>query len=171
MTYHKKVLLGKMAIPDTPSPASNFGSHVAASDLTYANGSTDHNGLDEGLAFPSVFRNEQEISHTALPGDGISSVINTSNTGVLPSSQEKKSDALAPRPETRRLGYFSVAALIINRMIGGSFLTIPPPWLIVPRIGTGIFSTPSSVLKGTGGSKGAALFLWVLGSIATLAGL
>lgn len=44
-------------------------------------------------------------------------------------------------------------------------------WLIVARIGTGIFSTPSSVLTGTGGSKGAALFLWVLGSIATLAGL
>lgn len=119
MTYHKKVLLEKMAFPDTPSTASNFGSHVAASDL---NGSTDHNGLDEGLAFPSVFRNEQEISHAALPDDGISSVINTSNTGVLPSSHEKKSDALAPRPETRRLGYFSVAALIINRMIGGSFL-------------------------------------------------
>ena len=44
-------------------------------------------------------------------------------------------------------------------------------WLIVLRVGTGIFSTPSTVLKGTGGSKGAALFLWVLGSIATLAGL
>lgn len=27
------------------------------------------------------------------------------------------------------------------------------------------------MLKGTGGSKGAALFLWVLGSVATIAGL
>ena len=53
----------------------------------------------------------------------------------------------------------------------GIFEQSPCSWLIVARIGTGIFSTPSTVLVGTGGSKGAALFLWVLGSIATIAGL
>lgn len=37
-------------------------------------------------------------------------------------------------------------------------------------LGTGIFSQPASVLEGTGGSKGAALFLWVMGGIMTLAG-
>lgn len=100
---------------------STTASDVALSDLTYANGSTDHNRLGESSAFPSVFRNEQETYHPVPPDDGISSIVNTSNTGVLPTPQEKKSDALAPRPETRRLGYFSVAALIINRMIGGYF--------------------------------------------------
>ena len=100
-------------------PPSTAASDVALSDLTYANGTTDHNRLGESSAFPSVFRNEREIYHPVPPGDGISSIVNTSNTGVVPTGQEKKSDALAPRPETRRLGYFSLAALIINRMIGG----------------------------------------------------
>ena len=99
-------------------PPSTSASDVALSDLTYANGTTDHNRLGESSAFPAVFRNERETCHSVPPGDGISSIVNTSNTGVVPTAQEKKSDALAPRPETRRLGYFSVAALIINRMIG-----------------------------------------------------
>lgn len=37
-------------------------------------------------------------------------------------------------------------------------------------IGTGIFSTPGTVLIGTGGSKGAALLLWILGSVTTITG-
>lgn len=102
----------------TSHPSSTAASDVALSDLTYANGTTDHNRLGESPAFPSVFRNERETYYSVPPGDGISSIVNTSNTGVVPTAQEKKSDALAPRPETRRLGYFSVAALIINRMIG-----------------------------------------------------
>ncbi|MCJ1347406.1 hypothetical protein MMC31_005631, partial [Peltigera leucophlebia] len=140
-----------MVLSHAPSTtASNVGSDLALSD---ANGSTDHARWGESPAFPAVWRPRPENTTTVLPNDDISSIVNTSNKDVLPPPQEKKSDALAPRPETRRLGYFSVAALIINRMIG-----------------TGIFSTPSSVLSGTGGSKGAALFLWVLGSIATIAG-
>lgn len=111
-----------MVISHAPSTAT---SDVALSDLTYANGITDHNRLGESSAFPSVFRNEQDIYHPVPPGDGISSIVNTSNSGVVPTPQEKSDAlALAPRPETRRLGYFSVAALIINRMIGGYFRTI-----------------------------------------------
>lgn len=92
---------------------SNVGSDLALADLTHANGSTDHNTPD----FPSVWRPGPVKTTTDLPDDGISSMTNK----VLPQSQEKKSDALAPRPETRRLGCFSVAALIINQMIGGYF--------------------------------------------------
>lgn len=53
----------------------------------------------------------------------------------------------------RHLGVFSTTFLIIGRIIG-----------------TGIFSTPSSILSGVG-SVGAALFLWVLGFLLSFAGL
>ncbi|KAL7267445.1 hypothetical protein RUND412_009973 [Rhizina undulata] len=58
-----------------------------------------------------------------------------------------------PIPEKRKLGYMSIAAMIVNKMIG-----------------TGIFSQPSTVLK-MAGSKGAALVLWILGSVMTASGL
>lgn len=106
-----------MVLSHAPSTmASNVGSDLALSDLTHANRSTD-----KAPAFPSVWRPSRENTTTGLPDDGISSMANTSNKGALPPPQEKKSDALAPRPETRRLGYFSVAALIINQMIGSYF--------------------------------------------------
>ena len=101
-----------MVLSHAPSiMESNVGSDLALSDLTHANGSTDN-----APAFPSVWRPSPEKTTTGLLDDDISSM---ANKGVLPPPQEKKSDALAPRPETRRLGYFSVAALIINQMIGG----------------------------------------------------
>lgn len=80
-------------------------------------------GQENPHSYPphDVWRPGQENPHTVLPDDGISSVVDTPNNGVHSPLQEKKSDPLAPRPETRRLGYFSVAALIINRMIGGYF--------------------------------------------------
>ncbi|KKA28283.1 hypothetical protein TD95_001846, partial [Thielaviopsis punctulata] len=53
----------------------------------------------------------------------------------------------------RKLGVFSTALLIINRMVG-----------------TGIFTTPAAVIRSTN-SVGAALLFWVLGGILTLAGL
>lgn len=104
---------------DAPS-----NSDVALSDLTYTNGGNDHARQGKSSAFPAIWRPKQENTTAVVSDDDILSVVNTSNTGVLPPPQEKKSDALAPRPETRRLGYFSVAALIINRMIGGNFLII-----------------------------------------------
>ncbi|KAL5614803.1 hypothetical protein BROUX41_004892 [Berkeleyomyces rouxiae] len=56
-------------------------------------------------------------------------------------------------PEDRKLGVMSTALLIINRMVG-----------------TGIFSNPASVIRGTD-SVGAALIFWVLGAFMTMAGL
>ncbi|KAK7227573.1 hypothetical protein V2G26_015576 [Clonostachys chloroleuca] len=53
----------------------------------------------------------------------------------------------------RHLGIFSTSSLIIGRIIG-----------------TGIFSTPSSIVQGVG-SVGAALMLWVLGLLLAMAGL
>lgn len=47
----------------------------------------------------------------------------------------------------RKLGYFSTLLLIVNRMIG-----------------TGIFSTPSTIIQATD-SVGATLLFWVLGGI------
>lgn len=56
-------------------------------------------------------------------------------------------------PEDRKLGIFSTSMIIVNRMIG-----------------TGIFSTPSSILQATN-STGAALLFWVLGGLMSLSGL
>jgi hypothetical protein len=50
----------------------------------------------------------------------------------------------------RKLGIFSTCMIIVNRMIG-----------------TGIFSTPSSILQATN-STGAALLFWVLGGVMSL---
>ncbi|OCL12418.1 amino acid transporter [Glonium stellatum] len=56
-------------------------------------------------------------------------------------------------PEKRfRLGYWSVMGLVINRMIG-----------------TGIFNTPSTAMRGTR-SVGITLLFWLCGAIYTLAG-
>jgi len=54
--------------------------------------------------------------------------------------------------EDRKLGFISVVSLIVNAMIG-----------------TGIFSTPSSVFKAVN-SVGSALMLWLAGAILTLCG-
>ncbi|KAL7268527.1 hypothetical protein RUND412_008848 [Rhizina undulata] len=70
-----------------------------------------------------------------------------------PAADEQDQVRYEPLPEKRRLGYLSTAALIINKMIG-----------------TGIFSTPSSVLQSTG-SKGGAIMLWVAGALMTLTSL
>lgn len=57
-------------------------------------------------------------------------------------------------PEERsKIGRWTVVALILNRTIG-----------------SGIFSTPQSVLRGTG-CVGGALFLWVAGAFISLCGL
>jgi len=52
-----------------------------------------------------------------------------------------------------RLGYFSTACLIINRVIG-----------------TGIFSSPGTVIRGTN-STGATLLLWAAGCLYGFAGV
>ncbi|CUS11167.1 unnamed protein product [Tuber aestivum] len=56
-------------------------------------------------------------------------------------------------PEDRKLGYWSTAALICNRMIG-----------------TGIFSTPSTVLRATGTPAGT-LLLWCAGAFFAYCGM
>ena len=56
-------------------------------------------------------------------------------------------------PMVKKLGIFSTACLIMNRMIG-----------------TGIFETPARIWQGSG-STGAALFMWTLGSLIAFSGL
>ncbi|MCJ1465141.1 hypothetical protein MMC07_003757 [Pseudocyphellaria aurata] len=52
-------------------------------------------------------------------------------------------------PEDRKLGFFSTSLLIVNRMVG-----------------TGIFSTPSTIMQATD-SVGVSLLFWLLGGITT----
>ena len=56
-------------------------------------------------------------------------------------------------PETRKIGKWTLMALILNRTIG-----------------SGIFLTPHRILAGTG-CVGGALFCWVLGALISLCGL
>jgi amino acid transporter len=59
-----------------------------------------------------------------------------------------------PSPTSRqKIGYFTIACLILNRMVG-----------------SGIFVTPRLVLLGTG-SVGISLILWVLGGVISFCGL
>lgn len=76
-------------------------------------------------AFPTVYRREKEEAAGELNvsrPDGSVSMFST-RAGETLLSQDRprdKYDKLAPIPENRRLGYLSVAALIINKMIGMS---------------------------------------------------
>ena len=75
-----------------------------------------------GPAFPTIYRREKENPGVGVQrseyDDGTVSFMNASITEPQPSAREKGTDRLAPMPENRRLGYLSVAALIINKMIG-----------------------------------------------------
>lgn len=163
-THFTEVLLEKMVLSHAPSTtASNAGSDVALSDLTYANGHTDHTRWGESSAFPSIWRPRQENTHPILPDDAISSVVNTSKNDVLPPPQERKIDALAPRSETRRLGYFSVAALIINRMIGGYLRNrIVRGWSLYTQV-LGFSQRPAQYSGGLAEARERLLFSGFLG--------
>lgn len=75
-----------------------------------------------GPAFPTIYRREKENPGVGVQrseyDDGTGSFMNASMTEPQPSAREKVTDRLAPMPENQRLGYVSVAALIINKMIG-----------------------------------------------------
>lgn len=74
-------------------------------------------------AFPTVYRREKGATAFEQHGqrDGSVSFVSAPVGETLLSQErqpEKGPDRLAPMPENRRLGYLSVAALIINKMIG-----------------------------------------------------
>lgn len=77
-------------------------------------------------AFPTVYRREKESAAAAAAEqnhsrpDGSVSMFSAPAGETLLSQerQRDKPERLAPIPENRRLGYLSVAALIINKMIG-----------------------------------------------------
>ena len=75
-----------------------------------------------GPSFPTIYRREKDNPAIGVQrseyDDGTVSFMNASTTEPLPSGRREKIDRLAPMPENRRLGYMSVAALIINKMIG-----------------------------------------------------
>lgn len=75
-------------------------------------------------AFPTIYRRDKSSPaidvQSTVNGDGIDSFVSMPVGGALVPQREKPhdNDRLAPMPENRRLGYLSVAALIINKMIG-----------------------------------------------------
>lgn len=88
-----------------------------------------------GPSFPTIYRREKDNPAIGVQrseyDDGTVSFMNASTTEPLPSGRREKIDRLAPMPENRRLGYMSVAALIINKMIGTCLMrTCDACWLI-----------------------------------------
>lgn len=75
-------------------------------------------------AFPTMYRRDKTTPaidvQSTMNGDGIDSFVSMPMGSALMPQREKprNNDRLAPMPENRRLGYLSVAALIINKMIG-----------------------------------------------------
>lgn len=75
-------------------------------------------------AFPTIYRRDKSSPavdvQSTVNGDGIDSFVSMPVEAALVPQREKPQDddRLAPMPENRRLGYLSVAALIINKMIG-----------------------------------------------------
>ncbi|KAG4424553.1 hypothetical protein IFR04_002263 [Cadophora malorum] len=79
------------------------------------------------------------------------SSINSAIFEILP--ENIPNTIITKSPEERfRLGYWSVIALVVNRVIG-----------------TGIFNSPATVIRGTG-SVGITLLFWLAGAIYTVAG-
>ncbi|KAI0145467.1 amino acid/polyamine transporter I [Xylariaceae sp. FL1272] len=76
---------------------------------------------------------------------------------ISPTHENSENDSDAVQvfdyDDSRKIGVTGAAFLILNKMIG-----------------TGIFSTPSSIFRATG-SVGVSLFLWVIGGILTFCGL
>ncbi|KAK3322578.1 amino acid permease-domain-containing protein [Apodospora peruviana] len=100
---------------------------------------------------PEIF--EQPV-RTKDPEALVAGEENTYHTGYTNATDESTSlheyhDFVYP--EDRKLGTWSTAFLIINRVVG-----------------TGIFSTPSSIIRYTN-SVGATLLFWVLGGVMTFA--
>lgn len=95
-------------------PASTSSSNIASATGTH------------DPAFPTIYRRDKTSPaidvQSSRNGDGIDSFVSMPVGGeTLPQREKHHGDKLAPMPENRRLGYLSVAALIINKMIGTSF--------------------------------------------------
>ncbi|KAJ3555603.1 hypothetical protein NM688_g2483 [Phlebia brevispora] len=102
----------------------------------------------DGLATAQSFRDSEEKS--SLKGDeGLA--VEDADLQTSPGELTFEEDAAGGMG--RHLGVFSCTLLIVGRIIG-----------------TGIFSTPSSIL-GSVGSVGASLMLWVLGFVLSFCGL
>ncbi|KAL4079817.1 amino acid transporter [Scleroderma citrinum] len=108
----------------------------------------------------SWFANTNDTTKEQVPADDEPSQDSFERPGtieVVPASGESPGglslEEGAAGGQGRHLGVFSCTLLIVGRIIG-----------------TGIFSTPSSILSGTG-SVGASLMLWVLGFLLSFCGL
>jgi hypothetical protein len=87
---------------------------------------------------------------------------------ILP--ENTKNAIITKAPEERfRLGYWDVIALVVNRVIG---LCLYPSLNLKADetiTGTGIFNSPSTVMRGTQ-SVGITLLFWLAGAMYTIAG-
>jgi hypothetical protein len=106
-------------------------------------------------------------SDPRYPGDDDSS-FNSAILDILP--ENIPNTIITKAPEERfRLGYWSVIALVVNRVIGHQLLLIGSGTMLTYSTGTGIFNSPSTVMRGTK-SVGISLLFWLAGALYTIAG-
>jgi hypothetical protein len=125
-------------------------------ELVSLRSDTSLNPRREVEAFPAFYRRENApgSSSTSKEYDARKSSTELRIQALRIQDDDVGNDRVqyAPMPESRKLGYFSTAALIVSKMIG-----------------TGIFVKPAVVLENCGG-RGVSLFLWVGCGLMSLAG-
>lgn len=94
--------------------------------------------------------------------DGSSS-INHAIQEIIPANIPNTISTKAPEKRFQ-LGVWSVAGLVVNRMIGKYTMISSRMLLTVDAVGSGIFNSPTTVMRGTN-SVGASLLLWLAGAI------
>lgn len=109
-------------------------------------------GVQEAEIFeqPVVESKDPEL---AVPEEQMYATGNSRLQTVITEDSVSEDYHLFVFPEERKLGTWSTTFLIINRVVG-----------------TGIYSTPSSIIRYTN-SVGASLLFWVLGGLMTFCGL
>lgn len=117
---------------------------------------------DQGASSRSYATSHDDVDNASSFDDAIRDILpeNIPNTIYTRSPEERF-----------RLGTWSVIGLVINRVIGGWNIR---EWrqyvrLILRIVGSGIFNSPSTVMRGTQ-SVGTSLLFWVAGAIYGITG-
>ncbi|KAI5813458.1 amino acid permease-domain-containing protein [Pyronema omphalodes] len=93
------------------------------------------------------------INQRSEPEEAFEEELDPFNQLLLDKRKENDSPVVSQYASVEKLGMFDTAGLVINRMIG-----------------SGIFSTPGTILIGTG-SVGVAMMFWITGAFIAFAGL
>ncbi|KAF8655586.1 hypothetical protein AX16_003007 [Volvariella volvacea WC 439] len=108
---------------------------------------------DSGSGYDAILKHAGELGLGSHPPVQAASGVSAMEGASLGRNEANNDEGYDNVPQLKRkLGFWSVVFLIFNRIIG-----------------TGIYATPSSILRGSG-SVGVSLLVWVFGSLVAAAG-